>query len=70
MESRNFEKITTEELKERKADLEKFLKVKDFRNVLNILKVLQKVGITTDLLKETLIGKSITTCSNLHVPNE
>ena len=70
MESRNFEKITTEELKERKADLEKFLKIKDFRNVLNILKVLQKVAITSELLRETLIGKSITTCSNLHVPNE
>jgi hypothetical protein len=70
MESTNLVKITPEELKERKADLEKFLKTNDLRNVLNILKVLKKTAITRELLAETLIGKTITTCSNLQLPKD
>jgi hypothetical protein len=60
METTNLSKITLEELKELKADLEKFLKNQDFRNLLNILKVLKKTAITRELLSETLIGKNIT----------
>jgi hypothetical protein len=62
MESTNLSKITSEELKECKADLDKFLKDQDFRNLLNILKVLKKTAITRELLTESLIGKSITQC--------
>jgi len=60
METTNLSKITLEELKELKADLEKFLKNQDFRNLLNILKVLKKTAITRELLSDTLIGKNIT----------
>ena len=70
MESTNLVRITSEELTERKADLEKFLKIRDLRNVLNILRVLKKTVITRELLASTLIGKTITTCSNLELPKE
>lgn len=68
--SKKLEKISSEELLERKADLEKALSSQQFHTVVSCLKVLQKTQITRQLLEETLIGKTLTSCSKVITPKE
>lgn len=68
--SNKLEKISSEELLERKADLEKALSSHEFHTVVSCLKVLQKTLITRQLLEDTLIGKTLTSCSKVVTPKE
>jgi predicted lipoprotein len=64
------EKISSEQLKDRKAEIEKLKGKHDYHNVASILKLLQKSQITRELLQETLIGKTMTALSQLQTPPE
>ena len=68
--SNRLEKTSSEELLERKADLEKALSSHQFHTVVSCLKVLQKTQITRQLLEDTMIGKTLTSCSKLVTPKE
>ena len=63
----SLERISAEELTELKLDLEK--KKSDMAVVIGILKLLQKKLITFDLLRQTMIGKTLTSLKKTTAAN-
>ncbi len=68
--SDKLEKVSSELLLERKGELEKALSSHKFHTVISLLKVLKKTLITRELLADTLIGKTLTSCSNSQAPKD
>lgn len=64
------EKVSSQLLLETKGDLEKALSSHKFHTVIALLKVLKKTLITRELLADTLIGKTLTSCSKAQAPKE
>lgn len=56
--------ITIEELKEMNQDLLKNIDRKDEKNIESLIKILRKKQISRDLLKESLVGKSLSKVIN------
>jgi hypothetical protein len=57
-------RTTSEELKELNHDLLKNIDKKDEKNIENIIKLLRKKEVSRELLKETLVGKSMSKIIN------
>jgi len=64
------EKVSAEVLIEHKADLDKLRTSHDYSNIAKLLKRLQRTQMTKELLVQTLIGKTMTTLSELQTPPE
>jgi len=64
------EPITKDELLDLKLSLEKKLANHDYATLQSILKFLEYKQVTLDLLKETLVGKTITSLTKIVAHNE
>lgn len=68
--SSSLEPISKDELLDLKQTLEKKLSNHDYATLQSVLKILDFKQITLDLLKETLIGKTITSLTKIEAQNE
>ena len=63
-------KISAEVLLQYREDLEKLRNDQDYRNIVNILKMLNSLNMTRELLQKTLIGRTLTVLSKMKVKEQ